>query len=252
MLNEPLDARRSRPTSRTWLILWKMTSRRMPALLTRMSTRPKASSAALTICFGVLRLGDRERRGDRLAAGLLDRGDGLLRRACVVAGAVQAGADVADHDARAFLRHQLGDGAADAAPAAGDDGDFPRDNTRPSTYPRLPRRPRRSCAASPIARLPPRYCPPRSRQSRIAATGKAGRAKYISPPRSMRRLISSFASSRPVLVVTRPSTTWRSFGTSRSGSKPPARSLSYSMKIAVHLDLVEQHLLHRPRSRPSP
>ena len=34
----------------------------------------------------------------------------------------------------------------------------------------------------------------------------------------------------PVLVVTRPSTTWRSFGTSLSGSKPPARSLSYSMK----------------------
>ena len=31
------------------LMRWKILSRRMPALLTRMSTRPKASSAALTI-----------------------------------------------------------------------------------------------------------------------------------------------------------------------------------------------------------
>src|SRR6185312_11258334 len=47
---------------------------------------------------------------------------------------------------------------------------------------------------------------------------------------SMRRLMSSFDSSRPVFEVTRPSTTWRSLGTKRSGSKPPARSESYSMK----------------------
>ncbi len=48
--------------------------------------------------LGVLRLGDRERRGDRLAAGLLDLVDHLLRRAGVGAGALQARADVAGDD----------------------------------------------------------------------------------------------------------------------------------------------------------
>ena len=47
---------------------------------------------------------------------------------------------------------------------------------------------------------------------------------------SMRRLSSSLLSSVPLLEVTRPSTTVLSFGTRRSGSKPPARSESYSMK----------------------
>jgi hypothetical protein len=47
---------------------------------------------------------------------------------------------------------------------------------------------------------------------------------------SMRRLMSSRLSSRPLLVVTRPSTTTLPFGTKRSGSKPPARALSYSRK----------------------
>ena len=55
---------------------------------------------------GVLRLGDRERRGDRLAARLLDLVDHLLRRAGVAAGAVERGADVVDHDLGALLRHQ--------------------------------------------------------------------------------------------------------------------------------------------------
>src|SRR5450830_1431468 len=47
---------------------------------------------------------------------------------------------------------------------------------------------------------------------------------------SMRRLSSSLDSSRPLFEVTRPSTTVLPFGTKRSGSKPPARSLSYSRK----------------------
>src|SRR5580704_3328116 len=47
---------------------------------------------------------------------------------------------------------------------------------------------------------------------------------------SMRRLISSRLSSRPDLLVTKPSTTVLSLGRKRSGSKPPARSVSYSMK----------------------
>src|SRR6266511_1306145 len=48
---------------------------------------------------------------------------------------------------------------------------------------------------------------------------------------SMRRLMSSFFSSVPLLEVTRPSTTTLlPFGTKRKGSKPPARSVSYSRK----------------------
>src|SRR5262249_56017927 len=47
---------------------------------------------------------------------------------------------------------------------------------------------------------------------------------------SMRRLITSLDSSVPLFEVTRPSTTILPLGTKRSGSKPPARSLSYSMK----------------------
>ena len=48
---------------------------------------------------------------------------------------------------------------------------------------------------------------------------------------SMRRLTSSFFSSLPDLVVTRPSTTiLLPLGRKRSGSKPPARAVSYSRK----------------------
>src|SRR6266699_1057789 len=48
----------------------------------------------------------------------------------------------------------------------------------------------------------------------------------------MRRLRSSFFSSSGTLELTRPSTTVLPFGTWRSGSKPPARSVSYSRKKA--------------------
>src|SRR5262249_24822206 len=48
---------------------------------------------------------------------------------------------------------------------------------------------------------------------------------------SMRRLIASLPSSLPLLEVTRPSTTiFLPFGKKRSGSNPPARSVSYSRK----------------------
>src|SRR5262245_7230574 len=43
-------------------------------------------------------------------------------------------------------------------------------------------------------------------------------------------LRTSLDSSRPDFDVTSPSTTVLSLGTKRSGSNPPARSLSYSMK----------------------
>src|SRR6266852_8685895 len=48
---------------------------------------------------------------------------------------------------------------------------------------------------------------------------------------SMRRLMSAFFSSVPLFDVTRPSTTiLLPLGRKRSGSKPPARSVSYSRK----------------------
>src|SRR5262249_27547951 len=77
---------------------------------------------------GVLRLGDRERRGDRLAAGALDLVDHRLRRSGVGAGALEARTDVADDDARPFLRQQERNGAADAAAGAGDDCDLAGDD----------------------------------------------------------------------------------------------------------------------------
>src|SRR5688572_8165071 len=43
-------------------------------------------------------------------------------------------------------------------------------------------------------------------------------------------LRNSLSSSAPVLLDTRPSTTFLPFGTKRSGSKPPARAVSNSMK----------------------
>src|SRR6516225_2259224 len=47
---------------------------------------------------------------------------------------------------------------------------------------------------------------------------------------SMRRLSSSFDSSLALLVVTRPRMATLPLGRKRSGSKPPARALSYSRK----------------------
>jgi hypothetical protein len=55
--------------------------------------------------------------------------------------------------------------------------------------------------------------------------------RYVLVASSMRRLISSFGSSCPLLEVTRPRTTcFLSFGRTRNGSKPPARSVSNSRK----------------------
>src|SRR6202042_2205845 len=47
---------------------------------------------------------------------------------------------------------------------------------------------------------------------------------------SILRFSTSASSSSPRLVVTSPSTTCLPLGTNRSGSKPPERSSSYSMK----------------------
>ncbi len=80
--------------------------------------------------FAVLWLDDGQRRRDRLAALLLDRLDGFLRRAGIVASAFKAGADIANHHVGALGGEQHGDAAADTAPRPGDDGNFTRNISR--------------------------------------------------------------------------------------------------------------------------
>ena len=69
------------------------------------------------------------RRGDGVAALLLDLVDDLLRRPDVAARAVQRRADVVDDDLGALLGQQKRDGAADTAARAGDDCDFSFDDS---------------------------------------------------------------------------------------------------------------------------
>jgi hypothetical protein len=76
----------------------------------------------------VFRIGDRECRRNRGAAGFFDRVDRLLRRTSVAALALQAGTDVANNDLCTFLRKQHGNAAPDTASRAGDDGGFARDH----------------------------------------------------------------------------------------------------------------------------
>ena len=82
------------------LMRWKMRSRRMPALLTRMSTRPKASSADFTILSPFA--GSLIDSVEAIAwpPAFLISADHLVRRRVVAAGAFDARADVADDDAR--------------------------------------------------------------------------------------------------------------------------------------------------------
>src|ERR1700678_1981458 len=83
------------------------------------------------------RLADRQRRGDRFAAGLFYFLDYRLRRPRVSAGTFKACADVANHNAGTLLRHQYRDGAADAAPGSGHDSDFAFHNARHQLPPDL-------------------------------------------------------------------------------------------------------------------
>src|SRR5262249_53553633 len=77
---------------------------------------------------GVLGLGDRERRGDRLAPELLDLGDQATSRSRIGAGALQARPDVADHDTRALTRERQPNPASRTPTAAGNDGDLVGDD----------------------------------------------------------------------------------------------------------------------------
>ena len=102
-------------------MLWNVLSRRMPALLMTMSTRPKASSGGLHDGLAALRRGDGVGVGDGLAAGRLDLVDDQLGRAGVAARAVDGAAEVVDDDQRAALSEHQGVLPAEAAAGARDD-----------------------------------------------------------------------------------------------------------------------------------
>src|SRR5215212_7845481 len=178
--------------------------------------------------LGVLRLGDREGRGDGLAAGLLDFAHDLLRRPLIAARAVERRADVDHDDACTFLRHQHRDGAPDAAARTSDDRDLARNETSHCL-------PHTSFASSTIMRSLA-HCSsslntlPSSVEAKPhwGETQSWSRAMYFVAS-SIRRLMSSLFSSAPILDETSPSTICLfPFGTKRRGSKPPARSVSYS------------------------
>src|SRR6218665_3753657 len=93
------------------LILWKKRSRRMPALFTTPSMRPKVSSAEVTMRAPL-------RESDTLSAGAaaslrLDRVDGLLPGAGIVAFAAGGRPDVVGDHAGAGLGQGQCDVAAD-------------------------------------------------------------------------------------------------------------------------------------------
>jgi hypothetical protein len=58
-----------------------------------------------------------------------------MRRAGIGAGAFQTRADIADDDARAFLRHKKRNAAPDTASGAGDNRDFAVDDAGHAYFP---------------------------------------------------------------------------------------------------------------------
>src|SRR5436190_12941827 len=175
---------------------------------------PKGIDRRLHDRLGILGLGDRERRYDGLAAGLLDVLDGFLRRPLIAAGAVQRGAEVDHYDAGTLLRHQHRDGAPNAASRAGDDRDFPFDvPSHAFPAPFLARRyDQTSFATSTIMRSLAHCWSSLNRlPSSVEAKPHCGERQSWSSATyfvasSMRRLISSFFSNEPSFEDTRPST----------------------------------------------
>ena len=102
-------------------MLWKLLSRRMPALFTTMSMRPKLSSAVWTIAAPPSGVATELVSSDRLAAGGLDLVDDLLARPGVAAGAVDRAAEVVDDHERAPAGEQQRVLPPEAATRAGDD-----------------------------------------------------------------------------------------------------------------------------------
>src|SRR5262245_24273988 len=81
---------------------------------------------------------------------------------------------------RAPSTEQHGNAAPDPTPRPRDDGGLAFDDvSHGKLAPRPRQRVRQSFEVLPTARPQPGHCPPRSRQIRIAAKGKADRAKQI-------------------------------------------------------------------------
>jgi hypothetical protein len=101
-----LEMHLDHPVPVGFLGLGKVSSSRMPALLTRISARPKFLMASSnTDCRRDGR--DVGTVGDRPAALFLDRIDHLLRHRDVGAGTVAGTAEVVDHDRRASRANSL-------------------------------------------------------------------------------------------------------------------------------------------------
>ena len=104
------------------VMLTSTRSRRMPALLTSMSSRPNVSTAVLIRRWPPSQSATLSRVGDRLAAHRRDLVDDLFGRGAVASGAVGRAAEVVDDDLGALRGEQQRVLATDAAPGAGDDG----------------------------------------------------------------------------------------------------------------------------------
>ena len=87
-------------------MLWKALSRRMPALLTTMSTRAERVDRGLHDGRAALGRGDRVGVGHRLAAGRGDLVDDALGGTGRAAGAVDRAAEVVHHHQRAARGEQ--------------------------------------------------------------------------------------------------------------------------------------------------
>src|SRR5471030_3087097 len=128
ILNEPLRCTAITSDQSEWLILWKITSRRMPALFTNISTRPKASSADLTIssAFFGSTIESVEAIASPpaflIAATVSCAGPSSLPEPCRLA-------PISQTTTRTFGGQQRGDAAADAAACTGDDGGFARNDS---------------------------------------------------------------------------------------------------------------------------
>ena len=97
-------------------------------------------------------------------------------------------------------------------------------------------------AASPIARPRPAYCLPRSRRSRIAATGRAGRVdEFRRLVDAALELVLGFRACRSSMV-TRPSTTGLALRHEAQRLEAAGALGVVFHEIAVHVDRVEQHL----------
>ena len=121
-------------------------SRRMPALLTRMSRSPNASIAVLTRRWAPSQSAMSSPLATASPPRGLDLGDDLVGRAVVGAGAVVGAAAVVDDDLGALGGEQQGVLAPEAAPGTGDDRHAPVESShrpRPFVARRQPSQPRR-------------------------------------------------------------------------------------------------------------